>query len=317
MDLPELFLRLSPRDSIRVDTRAGDGTWRHKYVSQPRPSVPPSAPYAVHLSDEQRPFQWVAFDLDSKKGDTGPDLATLLRWLEEAGLRYVVAASGSAGGRHVWVTAAELLQAHLVGFIAASARRRLPTLDHGLLMNARTGAVRPIGAPHRHGGRSQLHVPADPRRAAALLTPQTCGNDSEAFVRLAAIIGAVPAPAEIRPRPSAKPAATRCCTTSWGRAYRHPGDVLDTETMALLSRKPSADRVSETLASLFTNWPTGGGPGPWWPGCSTSDDTARRTAARLHRQRPGELRRVLSERRPARRRTASGRGASGSPPRSR
>ncbi|MEU5547159.1 hypothetical protein AB0G85_33085 [Streptomyces sioyaensis] len=252
VDLQKLFLELSPRDSIRVDTRSGDGAWLHSYKAQPLPKAAPYGPYAIHLADGQGRFRWMCFDLDSSKGDTGPDLATLLRWLEEAGLTYVVAASGSAGGRHVWVASAEPLETVLVASIAKAAALRLPTLDHGLLCNPATGAVRPIGAAHRDGGRSQLQIPLDSRRAAALLAPAGCGNVSDAFVRLALIIDSIPAPANIRPRIVREQQHAQILDDELGpRLVGTPNTALDDETYALLTRRPAEDRVSETLASLL------------------------------------------------------------------
>lgn len=252
VDLQALVLELSPRASIRVDTRSGEGAWLHSYKARPLPAVAPYGPYAVHLADAEGRFRWVCFDLDSSKGDTGPDLATLLRWLEEAGLTYVVAASGSAGGRHVWVTSTALLDATLVASIARAAALRLPTLDHGLLCNPATGAVRPIGAAHRDGGTSQLQVPLDQRRAAALLSPATCGNPSDAFVRLALIIDAVPAPATtIRPRIVRERQVQVLDDELGPRLPGSPNTALDDATYALLTRRPADDRVSQTLASLL------------------------------------------------------------------
>ncbi|MFF4763368.1 hypothetical protein [Streptomyces sp. NPDC001292] len=143
VDFQALFLELSPRASIRVDRRSGDGEWLHSYVDRPLPSTAPRGPYAVYLADEDGRFRRLCFDLDSKRGDTGPDLATLLRALDEAGLTYVVAASGSASGRHVWVTAETPLEATLVSAIAEAAKKRVPTLDKGMLNNPATGPRSP------------------------------------------------------------------------------------------------------------------------------------------------------------------------------
>ncbi|MCQ4045794.1 hypothetical protein ACFOSC_27740 [Streptantibioticus rubrisoli] len=252
VDLQELFLRLSPRLSLRVDTRSTDGKWLHKYVERSLPRTAPTRPYAVYLSSCWGRYRWLCFDLDDKRGDVGPDLATLLRWLEEAGITYVVAASGSAGGRHVWVAAETLLDSVLVASIAVAAAKRLPTLDYGLLKN-RKGAARPIGAPHRNGGRSQLMFPQDSRTAAALLTPATCGNSSEAFTRLLLIIDAVPARVEIRPRIIGKDQFTEIIDDELGpRLAGTPNTVLDRETLAQLTRRPPEDRVSEVCGSVLT-----------------------------------------------------------------
>lgn len=252
VDFEQLFLRLSPRLSIRVDTRDRRGRWRHKYVSRPLPTLPPAGPYAIHLADTAGRFRWICFDLDAKRGQVGPDLATLLRWLEEAGLTYVVAASGAADGRHVWVTAEQPLDAAVVASIAQAAARRLPTLDHGMLCNPRQGGVRPIGAPHRQGGRSTLLAPCEPRRAAGLLTPATCGNVPDAFARLLLIINAVPAPAAPRPR-LVDDTTVQVITDELGpRLPGTPSTVLDDDTIRLLTRRPPEERASETLASLLT-----------------------------------------------------------------
>ncbi len=251
LDLQELFLRLSPRLSVRVDTKTAEGRWRHQYVERALPGMAPRGPYAVYLSSAFRLFRWLCFDLDDKRGDVGPDLATLLRWLDEAGLAFVVAASGSAGGRHVWVAAETLLERTLVESIAVAAAKRLPTLDYGLL-KSRTGAVRPIGAPHRNGGRSELLWPAEPGRAADRLTPATCGNPSEAFVRLLLIIDASPAPEQVRPQVAGGDWCAEVINDDGPRLAGTPKTLLDRETMALLTRRPPADRVSEVCGSLLT-----------------------------------------------------------------
>ncbi|MFF3062176.1 hypothetical protein [Streptomyces sp. NPDC057909] len=252
VDFQALFLSMSPRESIRVDTHSGDGTWLHSYKSRPLPKAPPAGPYAIHLADRFDRFRWICFDLDDKRGDTLIDLATLLRWLEEAGLTYVVAASGSAGGRHVWVTSTTPLDALLVASIAKAAAKRLPTLDHGLLCNPSTGAVRPIDAPHRDGGRSQLQMPLEGERAAALLTPATCGNPSDAFVRLSLIIDAVPGPPNVRVRLVHEHQAQVIDDELGPRLPGTPNTTLDDETYKLLTRRPADDQVSEALASLLT-----------------------------------------------------------------
>ncbi|MFF0430367.1 hypothetical protein ACFYUJ_39145 [Streptomyces sp. NPDC004520] len=251
-DLQELFLQLSPRLSLRIDTKSPTGKWRHKYIERPLPRRAPRGPYAIYLSSVFRRYRWLCFDLDDKKGDPLVDLATLLRWLEEAGLTYVVAASGSAGGRHVWVAAETLLEASLVESIAVAAAKRLPTLDWGLL-KSRTGAARPIGAPHRNGGRSELLAPLSPARATKLLTPATCGNNLDAFVRLLLIIELVPALIDIRPKVVGRDEFGEVVRDSDGpRLAGTPRTLLDRETMALLTRRPPADRVSEVCASLLT-----------------------------------------------------------------
>lgn len=253
------MLELSPRASVRVDTRNSDGQWTHQYRWEKpwKRGQIPAGPWAVVLTDEDHRYRWLTFDLDSKRGAVGPDLATLLRWLEAAGLTYVIAASGSQGGRHVWVTCDSPLDSTLVHAIHDLASRRLPTLDRSVLANPATGAVRPLGAPHRNGGRSKLVAPQSPARAAALLTPATCSNPSEAFVRLATVMGGdAPAPLSgprLRlVRAVAGEPAVGVIDDELGP--RLPGTirpVLDAATMKLLTSRPDPDRVSETLISLL------------------------------------------------------------------
>ncbi|OEV13224.1 hypothetical protein [Streptomyces nanshensis] len=252
VDFARLFLALSPSDRIRVDTRdRRTGTWSHEYKEQPLPADPPPGPWAVQLTGSAGRFQWLCFDLDSKRGDVGPDLATLLRWLDEVDLTYVVAASGSSGGRHVWTTCSTPLDAVLVKAINEAAAKRLPTLDKSVLANASTGGVRPIGALHRHGGTSSLVAPLDEREAARLLTPDTCGNTDEAFVRLATRLGCAPAPAHVRQQQS-EPHLEVLDDELGPRLPGTPRTVLDAETHRLLTRRPPDDRVSETLAAVLT-----------------------------------------------------------------
>jgi hypothetical protein len=250
-NLPDLFLALSPRPSVRVDRRARGGGWLHSYHSRPLPASPPAAPWAVHLADNEGRFRWVVFDLDAGRGEVGPDLATLLRWLEDAGLTYVVAASGPGGGRHVWLAAVEPLDALVVASLGRAAARRLPTLDYGLLCNPATGAARPVGAPHRDGGRSRLLHPETERHAAAHLDPAACGNSAEAFTRLLLAVGGPEDPGPVRLPASRTPGAEVVEDREGPRLAGTPRTVLDEETLALLVQPPSADRVSETLAALL------------------------------------------------------------------
>lgn len=250
-DLQQLLLDLSPSDSVRVAVRDRAGRYLNSYKEvRPKPRTPPAAPWAIHLSDDHG-FRWMCFDLDTKRGPVGPDLATLLRWLENAGLTYVVAASGPAGGRHVWAACSTPLDAALVSAINTAAAKRLPTLDKSPLANAGSGAVRPIGAPHRNGGRGSLLQPLDTARAAELLTPATCRNTPDAFVRLAVVIAGTPAPSDVRLQLVRERAVEVIDDDLGPRLSGTPRTLLDDETMTLLTARPAPDRVSEVLASLL------------------------------------------------------------------
>lgn len=249
-----LFATLSPRAAVRVDRRDSRGRWLHAYRECPLPPAQNSAPWAVYLADDHARFRLLCFDLDSGRGGAAAvtkDLATLRRWLDQAELSYVVAASGPDGGRHVWVTAARPLEALLVRSLGQAAAGKLPTLDWGMLANPRTGAARPIGAPHRDGGHSRLLSPADETTAATRLTPASCHNPPERFVRLLQLMGP---PTPQPPRTATRNRAARKIVTDSPEGPHLPGTprhLLDDDTRALLMRRPAPDRVSETLASLL------------------------------------------------------------------
>jgi hypothetical protein len=152
---------LSPRRRIRVDA-----TGAHSYHDHPLPEHAPTVPHALYLTDAHLRYRLVVLDLDSARH--GPDavqddLRRVRRWLAEAGIDHVVAQSGSPGGRHVWIGTPEGASASLVAQLALALARLLPTLDHGVLVNPRTGAVRPPGALHRAGGASALDPEAHGR----------------------------------------------------------------------------------------------------------------------------------------------------------
>lgn len=154
-ELFDLFTAaLSPRRRIRVDA-----TGTHRYLDQTLPERMPTVPHALYLADVHLRFRLVVLDLDSARH--GPeavqdDLRRVRGWLAEAGIDHVVAQSGSPGARHVWIGTPDGASAALVAQLAIALTRLLPTLDHGVLLNPRTGAVRPPGALHRAGGASAL-----------------------------------------------------------------------------------------------------------------------------------------------------------------
>lgn len=188
----ELVRWIAPRRVVRVDP---DGS--HRYADadvRPVAEGEPQAPYALHLTDDAHQFRFVVFDLDSGRHPDGVgavwrDAEQLMEHLEAQGLEYVVAASGPAGGIHVWVPVSEAkgLDAGEVERLARAAARHLPSLDFGMLCNPARGAVRPPGSPHRAGGRSELRYPISPEAALAVF--RTEANTAEAFERLAVALG--------------------------------------------------------------------------------------------------------------------------------
>ncbi len=171
---------VSPRGRVRVAVRDAHGEIlnlypRHRSVDGPVPGVP----WAMPLADEAGAYRLLCFDLDAHgpggRAGAAADAAALVEELSRAGLDALVCESGPSGGRHVWVGLAESAPAELVAAIARRAREVCPSVDIAPLTNARTGAVRPPGAPHREGGRSRclsgdLSVLTSPRGTRAQLT---------------------------------------------------------------------------------------------------------------------------------------------------
>lgn len=193
-----VFRDLSPRRSLRVDEDL-----RHVYTARSLPEMAPTRPYAIYLATAAGAFRWLCFDLDA--GRAGPDavaddLTRLCRWLDAAAVRYVVAASGSPAGRHVWAYVADGVDAAAVAELARALRAVLPSLDAGMLFNPRTGAARPPGSPHRSGTASRLD-PAHHRDPAAALTRLRVGNLPEVVELVLAVLP-----------PAARAAASRHAT---------------------------------------------------------------------------------------------------------
>jgi hypothetical protein len=152
---------MSPRHAVRVADVDAYGDVVNTYTAKATTggTVPPR-PWAVYLADDFGGFRLLAFDLDAK-GDEGAaaaerDAQLLAGLLDEAGMPHLVCSSGPAGGRHVWVPLAAPTEPETVRLLAELVRAVCPTLDLSPLANARTGAVRPPGAPHRAGDRSRI-----------------------------------------------------------------------------------------------------------------------------------------------------------------
>ncbi len=153
-----LAAALSPRPVVRLADLdpAGRAVNGYRGAESPLSGPAPQRPYALYLADRAGGYRLLGFDLDASRGPVGEDLAELRALLTRAGLgRHLVCASGPGGGRHVWVALATPAPAPLVAAVARGLACRLPTLDVAPLTNPATGCLRPPGAPHRAGGRSQ------------------------------------------------------------------------------------------------------------------------------------------------------------------
>lgn len=186
----ELTRWISPRRVVRVDSN-GDHTYaRVHYVAAGEPQVP----YALHLTTTSHRYAHVVFDLDTGRHPDGVgavwrDADLLLEHLEAQSLEYVVAESGPTGGIHVWVPVSDEdgLDADDVARLARTVAHHLPSLDIGMLTSPAKGAVRPPGAPHRHGGRSRLLHPATADDALSVF--DTTANTAARFEALAVALG--------------------------------------------------------------------------------------------------------------------------------
>lgn len=150
---------ISPRTHVRVAAVDASGEVLNQY-SRTWPverAMAPLVPWAVPLASADG-FHLLAFDLDAKRGEAAAaaDAAALTGLLTQAGIPHLVCRSGPSGGRHVWTALTEAIDPSLIGTLARLASALLPSLDIAPLRNSATGCVRPPGAPHRNGGRSEI-----------------------------------------------------------------------------------------------------------------------------------------------------------------
>jgi hypothetical protein len=153
--------RISPRRVVRAASVDAAGRALNMFpLVHPVSGAVPLTPWAVYLADRQGRFRLWCADLDAKGGAVAAeaDADRLSALLGGLGVPHLVCRSGPSGGRHVWVGLAEAVDADLVGVWARLLRGWLASLDVSALLNPATGCVRPPGAPHRHGGVSEVLV---------------------------------------------------------------------------------------------------------------------------------------------------------------
>jgi DNA-binding MarR family transcriptional regulator len=177
----DLTRAIAPRRYVNRMIAEADGTIRSNSYPSKFPTAgytPPSTPWTIDLTDHDGRFWFAAFDLDAKTPEdfdqAAEDLGVLVRILRDAALPHVVCRSSPTGGFHVWVPLAGVDKATMVQ-LAAAAKAVLPSLDHGLLCNDRTGAVRPPLTPHARGGASEVMAGADD--VTVLRTPTVTAGD--------------------------------------------------------------------------------------------------------------------------------------------
>ena len=238
----ELTCDLSRRPTVRVAVVDAYGAITNEYTRTRSTSSAeaPSIPWAMYLTDAEQQYWFICFDLDGKAGRPDLDAGKLGVWLYDVGIPYLVTESGPTGGRHVWIGLAEPIAAQVVHQVAHLAASQLRTLDLSSLKNPVTGAVRPPGTPHRHGGISRViegHV--------GLLTSPTVevADVDRLLAYLIELCGELP--------PRAKPTRTEDVTVDdRGRAYIPSADRR-TPTFDRRRAGASADASAE-LARVLT-----------------------------------------------------------------
>ncbi|MFD0705616.1 hypothetical protein ACFQY8_07660 [Alloscardovia venturai] len=155
----KLTEELSLRDAVRVYTRH-DGVYmnatRERLISRGEPL----SPWAMYLADGST-YQYVCFDLDAHDGNTQSrelvqaDCEKITTILDDCHIAYLVCESGPSGGRHIWISMVDSLDASLVRKLAYAMKAHTPSLDITPLLNPVTGCVRPPYSPHRNGGQSK------------------------------------------------------------------------------------------------------------------------------------------------------------------
>ncbi len=147
-----------------------DGTIRSNSYPLKYPTAghqPPSTPWTIDLTDEAGRFWFAAFDLDAKTPEqqavADAELGVLIRVLRDVGVPHVACKSspGERGGYHVWLPLAGVEKSAMSQLAHAAKAVLRGSLDHGLLCNDTTGAVRPPLSPHARGGASIVMGGAD------------------------------------------------------------------------------------------------------------------------------------------------------------
>ncbi|MFP8908208.1 zinc finger domain-containing protein [Streptomyces atacamensis] len=222
--LARFLAELSPRTHVRA--AAGTlGAWRNTYPdTMALAEVNPLRPVAMYLTRRRRGayrFTLLPLDCDAKRvpaAQAAADAELLAAAARTEGIEPVPAQSGPDGGRHVWLGCAEGVPAATVQRIAQAARALCPSVDVAPLLNPRTGAVRPPGAAHRHGGHSRLTAHTVDQAVKAL---GPASARAEAFERLAVRLESMAADL-----PAQQPATPTDDDTAVPPSIRHRGPVV-------------------------------------------------------------------------------------------
>lgn len=150
---------MSPRATVRAAVRDAAGEIINSYPTHvPVDGPAPDVPWAVNLTNEHGEYTLLALDFDThnEHSTAGHDAAQICALLTDLNIRHVLCKSGPSDGRHVWIALEETIPAQLAVDLSIAVKRIYPSLDRTPLTNPATGCVRPPGAPHRAGGRSEI-----------------------------------------------------------------------------------------------------------------------------------------------------------------
>lgn len=259
-----------PRRPLRLDA-LGTHEYRDRVSWAKVLEAPPQQPFAVQLaSDRSEQFYLGCLDLDPGKFNPDPrldpdeaalsvlgaaavqeDLVTAREFFAKAEVPNLVVRSGPTGGYHLWFPAGCAPKSKMKA-LARALRVLLPTLDITPLMNAKTGGVRPPGAPHRAGGRAEIDPFFHGRSAAgvrAALEAFAAGGGEDAVER---IWEQLPVSVRAEAVPVGKPANRPAERADDGYdRLKKPWRQLSTEVAALSIRelKPS-ENASAVLRSI-------------------------------------------------------------------
>ncbi|NYG56810.1 hypothetical protein BJ989_003114 [Nocardioides perillae] len=164
-------------------------------------------PYMVAIGNANGRFTTVALDFDAKRGEPGDadrHAGIVMDLFADAGMPAVLARSGPTGGRHVLLSIAGYGLPVESGRLMVTRLRALglTSLDPSCMSSVRSG-IRPPGAPHRRGGRSE--VVGDPAEALARLRRDR--SDTPGAADLNDFIDALALPSDMR-APLRRPRAT-------------------------------------------------------------------------------------------------------------
>ncbi|MDE1674350.1 hypothetical protein [Nocardia gipuzkoensis] len=132
---------------------------------------PPAFPAAVPVYDAAHRTRLLALDFDSKRHgavQVAQDVAYAKAWLRACGAVPVSDLNPANRGRHVLVSFApgETHSRDEIEPVMRLLGSRLPTLDIGLMLNPRTGAITPPGSATRDGAVRELDGTVDEAAAA-------------------------------------------------------------------------------------------------------------------------------------------------------